>query len=163
MSDEENQENEGQTPVDDAGGDDVWAEAFAEQAEAESGTDATASVDSDIDALVDEVNNDLPRAELENLEDDMNIPAGEDVNLDVILDIPVTIAMEIGRSKISIRNLLQLNQGSVVELDRLAGEPMDVLVNGTLVAHGEVVVVNEKFGIRLTDVVSPAERVKKIS
>lgn len=165
MSDEENQGNEGQSPVDEAGGDDVWAEAFAEQAEAEagSGTDAAAGVDTDIDALVDEVNNDLPRAELENLEDDMNIPAGEDVNLDVILDIPVTIAMEIGRSKISIRNLLQLNQGSVVELDRLAGEPMDVLVNGTLVAHGEVVVVNEKFGIRLTDVVSPAERVKKIS
>ncbi|NOX09888.1 MAG: flagellar motor switch protein FliN [Gammaproteobacteria bacterium] len=162
MSDEENQENEGQSPVDDAGGDDVWAEAFAEQAEAEGGA-AGADVDTDIDALVDEVNNDLPRAELENLEDDMNIPAGEDVNLDVILDIPVTIAMEIGRSKISIRNLLQLNQGSVVELDRLAGEPMDVLVNGTLVAHGEVVVVNEKFGIRLTDVVSPAERVKKIS
>ncbi|HKJ10006.1 MAG TPA: flagellar motor switch protein FliN, partial [Gammaproteobacteria bacterium] len=72
------------------------------------------------------------------------------------------IAMEIGRTRISIRNLLQLNQGSVVELDRLAGEPMDVLVNGTLVAHGEVVVINEKFGIRLTDVVSPAERVKKL-
>jgi flagellar motor switch protein FliN/FliY len=70
--------------------------------------------------------------------------------------------MEIGRTNISIRNLLQLNQGSVVELDRLAGEPMDVLVNGTLVAHGEVVVVNEKFGIRLTDVISPAERVKKL-
>jgi len=86
----------------------------------------------------------------------------DEANLDVILDIPVTITMEIGRTRISIRNLLQLNQGSVVELDRLAGEPMDVLVNGTLVAHGEVVVVNEKFGIRLTDVVSPAERVKKL-
>ena len=70
--------------------------------------------------------------------------------------------MEIGRTKISIRNLLQLNQGSVIELDRLAGEPMDVLVNGTLVAHGEVVVVNEKFGIRLTDVISPAERIKNL-
>ena len=86
----------------------------------------------------------------------------EEENLDVILDIPVTISMEIGRTSISIRNLLQLNQGSVVELDRLAGEPMDVLVNGTLVAHGEVVVVNEKFGIRLTDVISPAERVRKL-
>ena len=85
-----------------------------------------------------------------------------DVNLDVILDIPITIAMEIGRTKLSIRNLLQLNQGSVVELDRLAGEPMDVLVNGTLVAHGEVVVVNEKFGIRLTDVISPADRIKNL-
>ena len=87
---------------------------------------------------------------------------GDEVSVDAILDIPVTISMEIGRTMISIRNLLQLNQGSVVELDRLAGEPMDVLVNGTLVAHGEVVVVNEKFGIRLTDVVSPAERVRKL-
>ncbi|MDH3389349.1 MAG: flagellar motor switch protein FliN [Gammaproteobacteria bacterium] len=90
-----------------------------------------------------------------------NAGKGE-VKLDVILDIPVTIAMEIGRTQLSIRNLLQLNQGSIVELDRLAGEPMDVLVNGTLVAHGEVVVVNEKFGIRLTDVVSPADRIKNL-
>ncbi|MFT5218325.1 MAG: flagellar motor switch protein FliN/FliY [Planctomycetota bacterium] len=85
-----------------------------------------------------------------------------DVKLDVILDIRVTIAMEIGRTQLSIRNLLQLNQGSVIELDRLAGEPMDVLVNGTLVAHGEVVVVNEKFGIRLTDVISPSDRIKNL-
>jgi flagellar motor switch protein FliN/FliY len=83
-------------------------------------------------------------------------------NLDVILDIPVTISMEVGSTNINIRNLLQLNQGSVIELDRLAGEPLDVLVNGTLVAHGEVVVVNEKFGIRLTDVISPSERIKKL-
>jgi flagellar motor switch protein FliN/FliY len=83
-------------------------------------------------------------------------------NLDVILDIPVSISMEVGSTEISIRNLLQLNQGSVVELDRLAGEPLDVLVNGTLIAHGEVVVVNEKFGIRLTDVISPTERIKKL-
>lgn len=88
---------------------------------------------------------------------------GSEVQLDLILDIPVTISMEIGRTQVSIRNLLQLNEGSVVELDRLAGEPMDVLVNGTLIAHGEVVVVNDKFGIRLTDVVSPTERVKKLS
>ncbi len=94
-------------------------------------------------------------------ETDDNYTTG-DSKLDVILDIPVTISMEIGRTKISIRNLLQLNQGSVVELDRLAGEPMDVLVNNTLVAHGEVVVVNEKFGIRLTDVISPAERIKNL-
>jgi len=87
---------------------------------------------------------------------------GAEVNLDVILDVPVTMAMEVGRTKISIRNLLQLNQGSVVELDRAAGEPLDVFVNGTLVAHGEVVVINEKFGIRLTDVISPAERVRKL-
>ncbi len=87
---------------------------------------------------------------------------GQDVNLDMILDVPVTLAMEVGRTRISIRNLLQLNQGSVVELDRAAGEPLDVFVNGTLVAHGEVVVINEKFGIRLTDVISPAERVRKL-
>ncbi|EGH72513.1 flagellar motor switch protein FliN [Pseudomonas syringae] len=83
-------------------------------------------------------------------------------NLDVILDIPVSISMEVGSTDINIRNLLQLNQGSVIELDRLAGEPLDVLVNGTLIAHGEVVVVNEKFGIRLTDVISPSERIKKL-
>ena len=83
-------------------------------------------------------------------------------NLDVILDIPVSIGMEVGRTSISIRNLLQLNQGSVIELDRLAGEPLDVLVNGTLIAHGEVVVVNEKFGIRMTDVISPSERIKRL-
>ena len=86
----------------------------------------------------------------------------EGPNLDVILDIPVNISMEVGSTEINIRNLLQLNQGSVIELDRLAGEPLDVLVNGTLIAHGEVVVVNEKFGIRLTDVISPSERIKKL-
>jgi len=126
--------------------DDDWAAAMAEQDEAESDT-----------AVVE-----APPAEFENLEDTSGGPAGDEANLNVILDIPVTISMEIGRTHISIRNLLQLNQGSVVELDRLAGEPMDVLVNGTLVAHGEVVVVNEKFGIRLTDVISPSERVKKL-
>mgnify|MGYP003387033173 FL=1 len=83
-------------------------------------------------------------------------------DLDVIMDIPVSISMEVGNTEISIRNLLQLNQGSVIELDRLAGEPLDVLVNGTLIAHGEVVVVNEKFGIRMTDVISPSERIKKL-
>lgn len=83
-------------------------------------------------------------------------------DLDVILDIPVRISMEVGNTEITIRNLLQLNQGSVIELDRLAGEPLDVLVNGTLIAHGEVVVVNERFGIRMTDVISPSERIKKL-
>ena len=82
--------------------------------------------------------------------------------LDAIMDIPVTISMEVGRSFINIRNLLQLNQGSVVELDRVADEPLDVMVNGTLIAHGEVVVVNDKFGIRLTDVISQTERIKKL-
>jgi flagellar motor switch protein FliN/FliY len=88
--------------------------------------------------------------------------SGPAPDLDVILDIPVTISMEVGNTQIPIRNLLQLNQGSVIELDRLAGEPLDVLVNGTLIAHGEVVMVNEKFGIRLTDVISPGERIKRL-
>jgi flagellar motor switch protein FliN/FliY len=94
-----------------------------------------------------------------------NSPANssDELNLDVILDVPVTLSMEIGRTQINIRNLLQLNQGSVVELDRFAGEPLDVLVNGTLIAHGEVVVINDKFGIRLTDVISLSERVKRLA
>ncbi|GDX84323.1 MAG: flagellar motor switch protein FliN [Methylococcaceae bacterium] len=87
----------------------------------------------------------------------------EEVNLDVILDVPVVISMEIGRTNISIRNLLQLNQGSVVEMERFVGEALDVLVNGMLIAHGEVVVINDKFGIRLTDVISPSERVKRLA
>jgi len=92
-----------------------------------------------------------------------SVNTSEELNLDFILDVPVTISMEIGRTQINIRNLLQLTQGSVVELDRFAGEPLDVLVNGTLIAHGEVVVVNDKFGIRLTDVISPSERVKRLA
>jgi flagellar motor switch protein FliN len=105
----------------------------------------------------------VEKASFEKLSSDAQDAATErDVNLDVVLDIPVTISMEIGRARLPIRKLLQLNQGSVVELDRLAGEPLDVFVNGTLIAHGEVVVVNEKFGIRLTDVISPSERVRKL-
>lgn len=123
---------------------DEWAAALAE-AEGEDGGDAEI-------------------AELEELSEDSkaDLTTEEKRKLDTILDIPVTISMEVGRSKISIRNLLQLNQGSVVELDRVAGEPLDVLVNGTLIAHGEVVVVNDKFGIRLTDVISQIERIKKL-
>ncbi len=131
-------------PVDQQAMADEWAAAMEEQTDAGGG-------------MADEVE----KVEAASLQESQSYVQG-DVNLDVVLDIPVTIAMEIGRTKISIRNLLQLNQGSVVELDRLAGEPMDVLVNGTLVAHGEVVVVNEKFGIRLTDVISPAERIKNL-
>jgi len=101
-------------------------------------------------------------AELHELTEDGAPGANRDVNLEVILDVPVTLSMEVGRTRIPIRNLLQLNQGSVVELERAAGEPLDVYVNGTLVAHGEVVVVNERFGIRLTDVISPAERLRKL-
>jgi flagellar motor switch protein FliN len=119
----------------------MWDEAMDEQAEAKAEAETV---------------------ELEELEEDAPITGEEKRKLDAILDIPVTISMEVGRSHISIRNLLQLNQGSVVELDRVAGESLDVLVNGTLIAHGEVVVVNDKFGIRLTDVISQIERIKKL-
>ncbi len=123
----------------------MWDEALDEQAEARTAAENAEAV------------------ELEELTaDDQPISGEEKRKLDAILDIPVTISMEVGRSNISIRNLLQLNQGSVVELDRVAGESLDVLVNGTLIAHGEVVVVNDKFGIRLTDVVSQVERIKKL-
>ena len=139
---------------------DEWAAALAEAGDANQ---------DDIDALLNQgpaAASSPPRAPLEEFGSSPKaaaVPAGlEGPNLDVILDIPVSISMEVGSTEISIRNLLQLNQGSVVELDRLAGEPLDVLVNGTLIAHGEVVVVNEKFGIRLTDVISPSERIKKL-
>ncbi|CZG83418.1 TPA: flagellar motor switch protein FliN [Legionella pneumophila subsp. pneumophila] len=89
-------------------------------------------------------------------------PDSGNEKLELILDIPVSVTVEIGRTKMTIRNLLQLNQGGIVALDRLAGDPLDVLVNGTLVAHGEVVVVNDKFGVRLTDIVSKAERIKRL-
>ncbi|WP_062067024.1 flagellar motor switch protein FliN [Cellvibrio sp. OA-2007] len=121
---------------------DDWAAAMAEQAD----VDETMANTVSFDELKNEVSKQAPGSP----------------DLDVILDIPVSISMEVGRTSITIRNLLQLNQGSVIELDRLAGEPLDVLVNGTLIAHGEVVVVNEKFGIRMTDVISPAERIKKL-
>ena len=128
---------------------DDWAAAMAEQDESEAEQEAGD-------------NEDVQVAELDELTDDAPITQEEKKKLDTILDSPVTISMEVGRSQISIRNLLQLNQGSVVELDRVAGEPLDVLVNGTLIAHGEVVVVNDKFGIRLTDVISQIERIKKL-
>lgn len=150
---------------------DDWAAAMAEQTEAE----ATTTDQTDVDDLIDSAQTEADTsAEKDDgytpapVEDFQNEGTGAalidpDSSLDVILDIPVSMSMEIGRTQMAIRNLLQLNQGSVVELDRLAGEPLDVLVNGTLIAHGEVVVVNEKFGIRLTDVISPAERVKKLN
>ena len=113
----------------------------------------------------EEEEDDVQPAPMDELEDD-STPVEKDGDmapeLDVILDIPVTISMEVGNTQIAIRNLLQLNQGSVIELDRLAGEPLDVLVNGTLIAHGEVVMVNDKFGIRLTDVISQSERIQRL-
>lgn len=126
---------------------DDWAAAMAEQAAAEA---AHEPVEAPQKANV-----------FPNLTPDTTLPAAN--NLDLILDIPVHLTVELGRTKIAIRNLLQLAQGSVVELDGLAGEPMDVLVNGCLIAQGEVVVVNDKFGIRLTDIISPAERLRRIN
>ena len=138
---------------------DDWAAAMNEQADAEADWG---------DAMKEQASGSqsggYSAAEFPHLEDvkPKSYSNADEVKLDVILDVPVTVSLEIGRTKINIRNLLQLNQGSVVELDRFAGEPMDVLVNGTLVAHGEVVVVNDKFGIRLTDIISPSERVRKL-
>ena len=137
---------------------DEWAAALEETGDA--GQD-------DIDALLaadaaSSSSNRLPMEEFGSVPKNNEPVSLDGPNLDVILDIPVSISMEVGSTDINIRNLLQLNQGSVIELDRLAGEPLDVLVNGTLIAHGEVVVVNEKFGIRLTDVISPSERIKKL-
>ncbi|MFL1524564.1 flagellar motor switch protein FliN [Pseudomonas sp. O230] len=137
---------------------DEWAAALEETGDA--GQD-------DIDALLaadasGSSSNRLPMEEFGSVPKNNDPVTLDGPNLDVILDIPVSISMEVGSTDINIRNLLQLNQGSVIELDRLAGEPLDVLVNGTLIAHGEVVVVNEKFGIRLTDVISPSERIKKL-
>ncbi len=135
---------------------DEWAAALAE----------SAGEQDNIDNLLADARPATPRAPIEAFDTPPRTTDGpngmEGPNLEVILDIPVTISMEVGNTSINIRNLLQLNQGSVIELDRLAGEPLDVLVNGTLIAHGEVVVVNEKFGIRLTDVISPTERIRKL-
>ena len=138
---------------------DEWAAALEETGDA--GQD-------DIDALLAADAGSAPSSNRLPMEEFGSVPRNNEPvsldgpNLDVILDIPVSISMEVGSTDSNIRNLLQLNQGSVIELDRLAGEPLDVLVNGTLIAHGEVVVVNEKFGIRLTDVISPSERIKKL-
>ena len=142
---------------------DEWADALNEQSDAEAEIAPEAEAEADWGAALEE--QEIAEAEqvpMQNLVDDGGEGNLGDTNLDVILDIPISIALQIGSAKISIRNLLKLNQGSVVELDRLAGEPLDVLVNGTLIAHGEVVVVNEKYGIRLTDVISAAERIQKL-
>lgn len=135
-------ENESQTTADDD-----WGAAFAEQNEAEQAAvqakQSTASVFQEFSGA--------------------GVKTGTHNDIDFILDIPVQLTVELGRTKIAIKNLLQLAQGSVVELDGLAGEPMDVLVNGCLIAQGEVVVVNDKFGIRLTDIITPSERIRKLN
>jgi flagellar motor switch protein FliN/FliY len=139
---------EEQTPDDEVSMDD-WAAAMAEQEVAEAQAAAAPAAQPATNLF----------QEFSTGGDD---GAGVPQNLDMILDIPVQLTVELGRTKIAIRNLLQLAQGSVVELDGLAGEPMDVLVNGCLIAQGEVVVVNDKFGIRLTDIITPAERIRRL-
>jgi flagellar motor switch protein FliN/FliY len=135
-------------PVNEVVEEDDWGAAMAEQSAAESSVLQTSNVEQ---AQV--FSEFTPKNKLNETQND----------IDFILDIPVQLTVELGRTKIAIKNLLQLAQGSVVELDGLAGEPMDVLVNGCLIAQGEVVVVNDKFGIRLTDIITPAERIRKIN
>ena len=126
-----------------------WAEALMEQKSSDGAGDApNGSV----------LNGDAPRPFSSGSNTDGPM---QDINM--VLDIPVQLSVELGRTKVPIKHILQLGQGSVVELDALAGEPMDVLVNGYLIAQGEVVVVNDKFGIRLTDVVTPSERLRRVS
>ena len=132
---------------------DEWAAALEQQAD----NSNNSYLSSDPDLLLQEAQ----KVPLQTFSMDA-LPSGTPQNMDLVMDIPVTISMEVGSAEISIRNLLQLNQGSVVELNRMAGEPLDVLVNGMLIAHGEVVVVNQKFGIRLTDIVSQSERIKRL-
>ena len=135
--------------------DDDWGAAIAEQAAAEA---AALERQQQQQATA-------PAAAAAVFKDFSNKGAKSDTpnDIDFILDIPVQLTVELGRTKIAIKNLLQLAQGSVVELDGLAGEPMDVLVNGCLIAQGEVVVVNDKFGIRLTDIITPSERIRKLN
>lgn len=123
---------------------DDWGAAMAEQQSAETATRTQQS------AVFTEFSGNKKLGDTQN-------------DIDFILDIPVQLTVELGRTKIAIKSLLQLAQGSVVELDGMAGEPMDVLVNGCLIAQGEVVVVNDKFGIRLTDIITPAERIRKLN
>ena len=127
--------------------DDDWGAAIAEQARAEAAALETQTAQA---AVFKDFSNKGTRTDTPN-------------DIDFILDIPVQLTVELGRTKIAIKNLLQLAQGSVVELDGLAGEPMDMLVNGCLIAQGEVVVVNDKFGIRLTDIITPSERIRKLN
>ncbi len=134
--------------VDEAVAEDDWGAAMAEQTSAESS------------ALQ---GNNVEQAQVFTEFTAKNKMQDTQNDIDFILDIPVQLTVELGRTKIAIKNLLQLAQGSVVELDGMAGEPMDVLVNGCLIAQGEVVVVNDKFGIRLTDIITPAERIRKIN
>ncbi len=115
------------------------------------------------DENLDEINNELEEQKEEVNENEEKIMNGQSPNLDFILDIPLKLTVELGRTKLLINELLQLGQGSVIELDKLAGEPLEILVNDKLIARGEAVIVNEKFGVRITDILSPMDRVEKLS
>jgi flagellar motor switch protein FliN len=136
--------------IDDTSAEDDWGAAIAEQAKAEAEALQNAQTQAASAAVFKDFSQQAGKTETHN-------------DIEFILDIPVQLTVELGRTKIAIKNLLQLAQGSVVELDGLAGEPMDVLVNGCLIAQGEVVVVNDKFGIRLTDIITPSERIRKLN
>lgn len=137
---------------------DDWAAALAEQASS-SGEVA----EGDADDLFAQAGQAKAADGLFKSFDGNQVAASSQNDIDMVLDIPVQLTVELGRTKIPIKHILQLAQGSVIELDGLAGEPMDVLVNGFLIAQGEVVVVNDKFGIRLTDIITPSERLRKLN
>jgi flagellar motor switch protein FliN/FliY len=145
MADAPKDNNNAMPGAEEAISEDDWASAMAEQAVA----DAKPAVAAPAADIFPSFGGDPSKGAIMN-------------DLDIILDIPVQLTVELGRTKLTIKNLLQLAHGSVVELDAMAGEPMNVLVNGTLIAQGEVVVVNDKFGIRLTDIITPAERMRKL-
>lgn len=151
------EENDNVEASDTAAQDDPWGAAMEEQAKADDALQR--EIESNQDPLGTSVAEKTIFKDLSAADIQTNAPN----DIDFILDIPVQLTVELGRTKIAIKNLLQLAQGSVVELDGLAGEPMDVLVNGCLIAQGEVVVVNDKFGIRLTDIITPAERIRKLN
>lgn len=167
MSDENDNPNENENVDQDAMADE-WAAAMEEQGDTvdDIDPDALLAEAGGADQGAAEPSPEPLNVQPQQLDDFSNDQPAEGPSvapdLETVLDIPVNISMEVGSTEISIRNLLQLNQGSVIELDRFAGEPLDVLVNGTLIAHGEVVVVNEKFGIRMTDVISQSERINKL-
>lgn len=142
---------------------DDWASALAEQTSAEQATTAADPAATAAAPTAQAMPTATPAASTVFQPLAQDAPSGFHNDIGMILDIPVQLTVELGRTKVPIKNLLQLAQGSVVELDGLAGEPMDVLVNGYLIAQGEVVVVNDKFGIRLTDIITPSERIRKLN
>jgi len=167
MAEQAAEETAAQPAADDKPAEDDWGAAMAEQAAEEA---AKPAEDDWGAAMAEQAAEEAPASPppgaakiFDNITPDTSgLPPEAAKNLDMVMDIPVQLTVELGRTKMPIRNLLQLAQGSVVELNELAGEPLDVFVNGCLVAQDEVVVVNEKFGIRFTDIITPSERLKKL-